>query len=211
MRGLAWGVVFLALLIWIGSASAKNAMQGEQLGPHLPDAQFRPAVPKKNTKNRKALLENLYERLEAAESTENAQLIAEAIEKLWMQSGSDTINLLIKRADQLVQKSDLDTAIRILDRVVHLAPQYSEGWNRRATVYFLQNKFEDSLGDIRRVLALDPRHFQAINGLGLIMRELGDKKAALKAYRKVLEVYPFLDSARQTEKELAREVEGQGI
>ena len=117
----------------------------------------------------------------------------------------------MQRAIALVNTEDLDVALEILDEVVALAPDYSEGWNQRATVHFMKQDYDLSLGDLRNVLRLDPRHFKAINGLGLIMERLGDKPAALKAFRKVLEVYPQLGTTRRSVEELAHEVEGQGI
>ncbi len=162
-------------------------------------------------RDRGRILAELYDRLGQAPDEGSSQLIVGAIEKLWLKSGSDTIDLLMKRAIQLVNAEDLDIALEILDSVVELAPDYSEGWNQRATVYFMKRDFERSLGDLRYVLRIDPRHFKAINGLGLILQQLGDKAAALKAFRQVLKVYPHLETARQSVNELTREVEGQGI
>jgi tetratricopeptide (TPR) repeat protein len=68
-----------------------------------------------------------------------------------------------------------------------------------------------ALGDLRRALALDPNHFKALDGLGQILREIGQKKAALKAFKQLLEVHPYWSGAQQLVDELAREVEGQGI
>ena len=115
------------------------------------------------------------------------------------------------RALRMLQEKNFEVAIDILDSVVAIAPKYPEGWNQRATVFFLKRDFRRSLDDLRHVLALEPRHFKALNGLGLIMQEIGDKEAALKAFRHVLKLYPQLSETRQLEQELAREVEGQGI
>ncbi|MGI9383826.1 MAG: tetratricopeptide repeat protein [Methyloligellaceae bacterium] len=169
------------------------------------------ATPPEPEKSRAQILTELYDRLRGASDEESAGLIAGAIEKLWLRSGSDTIDLLMNRAIQMVNEEDLDIALKILDSVISLAPDYSEGWNQRATVYFIKKDYESSLNDLRRVLRLDPQHFKAINGLGLIMQELGDKEAALKAFRQVLKVHPHLGVAQQSVEELVREVEGQGI
>lgn len=161
--------------------------------------------------SKKEVLSDLFDRLRDAPDEQSAELVAEAIDKIWMRSGSDTVDLLMSRAQRLVQEKELDVALDILDSVVAMAPKYPEGWNQRATILFLKRDFRRSLDDLRRVLALEPRHFKAISGLGLIMQEMGDKQAALKAFRHALKVYPQLSNARQLEKELAREVEGQGI
>lgn len=161
--------------------------------------------------SRTQVLSDLFSRLREAPDAESAQLVAEAINKIWLRSGSDTVDLLITRAQKMIEEKELDVALDILDSVVEIAPGYAEGWNQRATVLFLKEDYRRSLDDLRRVLSIEPRHFRAINGLGLIMQELGDKEAALKAFRHALELYPTLNDAKQLEKELAREVEGQGI
>jgi tetratricopeptide (TPR) repeat protein len=67
------------------------------------------------------------------------------------------------------------------------------------------------MNGLRRVLALDPMHFKAIEGLGIILRETGKNEAALRVMRRALEIHPFLESAKKAADELEREVEGQGI
>lgn len=161
--------------------------------------------------DRKELLSELYQRLSKSEDADSAVIVASAIEKLWRRSGSDTVDLLMNRVGKLMAGKDLDVALQILNSVIEIAPDYSEGWNRRAAVFFVQKDFGKSLENLRHALALDPSHYKAIQGLGLIMQELGDKRAALKAFRHALKVYPHMDDVRQTEQELAREVEGQGI
>ncbi len=161
--------------------------------------------------DKEKVLDDMYERLRAAPDAESAEVVADAIEKLWLRSGSDTVDLLMGRALQLVQEERYDVALKLLDAVVVIDPNYSEGWNQRATVNFLKQDYRSSLDDLRHVLSLDPRHFKAISGLALILQELGDKPAALKAFRKALAVHPYLDGAKQAVRELSREVEGQGI
>lgn len=161
--------------------------------------------------DRGKLLSDLYGQLIASKDAESAKLVAEAIEKLWLASGSDTVDLLMGRALKSVEAKEHDIALRLLDAVVAIEPSYAEGWNQRATVYYLKQDYRSSLNDLRQVLAIDPKHFKAINGLALIMQELGDKKSALSALRQGLKVHPFLGGAKQSEKELSRDVEGQGI
>ena len=188
-----------------------QAEPGSRIGPQdaVPE---RPRLPDANlAAARSELLRELYQRLREAESYESAELIASAIEQLWRRSGSDTIDLLMSRVGILIESKKLDTALRILDFVIELAPDYPEGWTRRAEIFFVKKEIRKSLDDLRQALTLDPSHYKAIQGLGLLMRELGDNKAALKAARKVLKVHPYLEDALQDEQELSREVEGQGI
>jgi tetratricopeptide (TPR) repeat protein len=160
---------------------------------------------------RAKVLGELYDQLGHAKDAEDALPIAEAIEQIWRISGSDTIDLLLDRADTFVKGADLDMAAQVLDSVVELAPDDAEGWHQRAMVHFMQQDYQAALADLKRGLVIDPRHYKALNGLGLVLEELDDKKGALEAFRKALEVNPFLDSARQRIEELFREVEGQDI
>ena len=135
----------------------------------------------------------------------------QTIEGLWLQSGSDTVGVLMGRSAKAINEQKNDLALQLLDAVVELAPDYAEGWNRRAYVYFLQNNYEGAVGDLRRALALDPNHFKALEGLARILRDTGQKKGALQAYKQILKINPFQDGAKEAVDELAVEVEGQGI
>jgi tetratricopeptide (TPR) repeat protein len=160
---------------------------------------------------RAKLLADLYANLATAEDEIHAKPMAEAIERLWLHSGSDTVDVLMQRAYAAIQAKRHDLALKLLDTVVELAPDFAEGWNRRAYVFYSQNEFERALGDLRRALALEPNHFKALDGLGQIMKELGRKKAALKAFKELMAINPNFPGIMDTVNELQREVEGQGI
>jgi tetratricopeptide (TPR) repeat protein len=98
-----------------------------------------------------------------------------------------------------------------LDRVTELEPDFAEGWNKRATILFMQGDYAASIEDIRRVLQLEPRHFGALSGLGLILERLGLKEQALEAFRRALEVHPQMLAIQLRVAELARELEGQEL
>lgn len=182
-----------------------------------PDAAPAPAKPHAGSllpstpEERERVLSNLYAHLATAETEERAKEVSQTIERLWLYSGSDTINLLMDRAQKAVGEKNYDLALRFLDNIVVLAPDYAEGWNRRAYVYFLKNDVQRSLGDLRRVLALEPNHFKALEGLAQILREIGQKKAALQVFKQLLAVNPYYSGARQAVDELSRDVDGQGI
>ena len=91
---------------------------------------------------------------------------------------------------------DFDTALDVFNRVVERAPEFAEGWNKRATVHYLQNHLSESVEDIQRTLALEPRHFGALSGMGLIFMQMGDDTGALKAYEEVIKIHPHSPSAR---------------
>lgn len=157
------------------------------------------------------LLEELYARLATAPDQPTANQISQAIEQLWMHSGSATADLLVARASAATEAQNRDLAMRLLNAAVELQPDYTEAWNRRAYLYYLDNDYKRALGDLRRVLALDPRHYKALEGLGNLLLQLGEKKAALEAYESALKVNPNLPDAKKSRDDLKIEVEGQGI
>jgi tetratricopeptide (TPR) repeat protein len=128
-----------------------------------------------------------------------------------MASGSDTANLLMSRVKAATDGNDLDLALRLLDSVVKLKPDYVEAWNRRATIHYMRKEFGESMNDIRQVLSREPRHFGAMSGLGMILQEFGEDKQALEVFRKALEVHPNLQRIPDMVKTLSEKVEGRGI
>jgi tetratricopeptide (TPR) repeat protein len=169
-----------------------------------------PALPKTAAERDKAL-GDLYALLATAEDENTAKVIAEGIERIWVHSGSATVDLLLSRAMKSVAEKNMDRALKLLDNVVEQAPDFTEGWSRRAYVYFQRNQVGHALGDLRRALALDPNHFKALDGLAQVLREIGQKKAALQVFRHLHEVHPYWPGTERAIDELMREVEGQGI
>jgi tetratricopeptide (TPR) repeat protein len=156
-------------------------------------------------------LDTLFEALKVAPDEASAKAIEDRIWALWMVSGSDTCNVLMSRAKMAADGRDYGLAIKLLNAVIELRPEYTEGWNRRATVYYLQKDYAHSLADIREVLAREPRHFGALSGLGAIMQEIGDDKHALAAYRRALAIDPHLEHIGEVVKTLTEKVEGRAI
>ena len=141
-------------------------------------------------------LDFLFGALKAAPDEASAKHVEARIWALWLQTPSDTTALLMLRAKAAMDAKQMDVALKLLDAVVKLRPDYVEGWNRRATLYYLQNDYAHSLEDIGQVLMREPRHFGALAGLGMIMQEIGDEKHALDAFRKALAVNPHLERCR---------------
>ena len=156
-------------------------------------------------------LDFLFGALKAAPDEASAKHVEARIWALWMQTPSDTAALLMMRAKAAMDAQQMDVALKLLDAVVKLRPDYVEGWNRRATLYYLQNDYAHSLQDIEQVLVREPRHFGALAGLGMIMQDLGDEKRALDAFRKALAVNPHLDKVPELVKTLTEKVEGRDI
>jgi tetratricopeptide (TPR) repeat protein len=117
----------------------------------------------------------------------------------------------MERAMQAVGQQRNDLALQLLSSVVDLAPDFTEGWNRRAYVFYTEGDYERALGDLRRVLALDPNHYKALDGLRPDHAAAGPQAARAQAYEKLLAVNPFWPNIQATVDELRREVDGRGI
>lgn len=170
-----------------------------------------PPPPAESPEQHAKLLDELYTRLASAPDETTASQIAGAIEQLWQHSGSPTADLLVARAVAAAEAENRALAMKLLNAAVELQPDYAEAWSRRAYLYYLDNDYKRALGDLRRVLALDPRHFKALEGLGNLLQHLGEKKAALEAYEAVLKVHPHLPDAKKARDDLKVQIEGQGI
>ena len=156
-------------------------------------------------------LDFLFGALKAAPDEASAKHVEARIWAMWMQTPSDTAALLMTRAKTAMDAQNIDVALKLLDSVVKLRPDYVEAWNRRATLYYLKNDYRHSLEDIQQVLVREPRHFGALAGLGMIMQDIGDDKRALDAFRKALAVNPHLEKVPELVKTLTEKVEGRDI
>jgi tetratricopeptide (TPR) repeat protein len=150
-----------------------------------------PNAPSEDASARNRRLDELFARLEAAQIQEEGDEIVAQIWKLWQQSGNAELDAGMQHAT-LVMGQVPALALPILDDLVVKAPAWAEAWNKRATVLFLMGEYDRSLGDIDRVLALEPRHFGALAGMGLIRIEKGQPRESLSAFRRALAVNPFL-------------------
>jgi tetratricopeptide (TPR) repeat protein len=153
----------------------------------------------------------LFGALKAAPDETSAKAIEDRIWAHWLASGSDTVNLLMTRVKTAVDKEDYDLAIRMLDAIIEIRPEYSEAWNRRATVFYLQKDYSSALSDLRQALRREPRHFAALAGMGMIMQEIGEEKSALDAFRAALAVHPQLKGMADKVRSLTDTVEGRPI
>lgn len=171
-----------------------------------------PATPLSTSEQKKLeeveqLLDRLFGQLHKADNEKGAKVIEQAIWRLWSQSGSPSADALLQQATKAMSANSNTVALRILDTIVEIKPDFAEAWNKRATIYYLERQFEKSLADIDVVLDLEPRHFGALSGLGMIRRQMGDQKGALEAFRRALVIHPQQPRAKRAVKELETEFE----
>ena len=150
-------------------------------------------------------LDQLFDGLRLTKGPNAAKIYAQEIQNRFEQSGSDTADLLLSRAAEAVNSNDNALALDVLDQLIQVKPDFAEAWNKRGTVEFLMKDYGASLSDIRRTLALQPRHFGALTGLGIILEDLGKDDEAILAYRRALEINPRMDAARTALDRLEKE------
>jgi tetratricopeptide (TPR) repeat protein len=202
----------LALLVPAGPLSAQTVMPpGPPHGGAIEPMQPPKDLPRVQQGDRARNLDFLFGALKAAPDAESAKLVENRIWALWLASSSDTANLLMNRVKEATEAKDLDLALKLLDAIIKIKPDYVEAWNRRATIHYLRKEFGQSLMDIRQVLVREPRHFGALSGLGMILQEFGDDRRALVVFRRALEINPHLDKIPELVKSLAEKVEGRDI
>ncbi len=156
-------------------------------------------------------LDALYEQLGKIETEKQAEPVVAEIRSLWGRSGSDSMDLLLDRARKAMSEEDYPRATSHVRALTRLAPDFAEGWNASATLHYLQKDYWQAVEDIEAALRLEPRHFNALTGLALILEQVDRKAAALRTWREVTRLYPGLDAAREAIDRLAPEVDGRDI
>ena len=187
VASLARAFATVLLAVWL--AGPMDAVADQQ-DPHLPE---------------------LFGALVEAPDLATALPIEAAIWHIWLDGGDSALNDLMARGVQAMNANRFEDAVGRFTELIHAAPTFAEAWNKRATVYYLLDRLEDSVRDIERTLALEPRHFGAISGMGLIFLERGDEEGALDAFEKVLEIHPHAQGARFHVERLRERLQGKQI
>jgi len=169
-------------------------------------------APKPNaTEVRQQTLDLLFKQLATAKDEETAKGISGTIEHIWAHSESDTANLLMERGSASLIAGHYPLALSLFDKLVALKPKWAEAWNKRATARFRADDLEGAMADIDQVLKLEPRHYGALAGMGLILQKSNLNKQALDIFRKALALNPKQPELRKLIENLTLEVEGRDI
>ena len=157
-----------------------------------------------------ARLDDLFQQLQTATAEESAQ-ITTSIWIEWSKSGSPAMDLLLKRGRDAMNAGQPGLAIEHLTALIDHAPDFAEGYNARATAYFQTGDLGPSVADIAKTLTLNPRHFGALSGLGMIFEELGQPEKALEVYKAALAINPHMPNIKDAVKRLEISVGGQDL
>ncbi|WP_299297195.1 tetratricopeptide repeat protein [uncultured Tateyamaria sp.] len=146
-------------------------------------------------------LDEMMQALRDAEPAEATHLTRE-IERTWAQSGSTSLDMLLRRGRAALEEEDIDVAIEHLTAVTDHAPDFAEGWHARATAYYMKGLYGPALDDLQRALILNPDNYNAIFGLGVMLQEFGDYVRAEQAFGEVLDLHPNHENATKALKQL---------
>lgn len=152
----------------------------------------------------------LFAELQGTEGRE-ATRIARQIRAEWSKSGSAAMDLLLGRGKDAIEANEVDKAIEHLTALVDHAPDFAEGWAARGLAFYRQGEYMLALADLERALALEPRHFGALQGVGAVMQQLDRPRLAWRAYEKVLALYPDNSQVQDAMEPLEPEVLGREL
>ncbi len=156
-------------------------------------------------------LDALSARLTATESETEAAELTRQIWFIWLQSENDVVNALMAEGIAAMSHGHYHVALAAFDKVVEIEPDLAEGWNKRATIYYLMGDYAAAVRDVEQTLALEPRHFGALSGLGLIYLAVGEDLAALKAFQAALNLNPHLRGAHRHVEQIRRRLRRNSI
>ena len=137
-----------------------------------------------------ARLEDLFDILSKTESDDQINQVISRIWDIWHETNDPSIEADFYRGLESMRTGDLIMAVAFFTRVIDKNPNFAEGWNKRATVYYMLGKFDASMMDIHETLKLEPRHFGAMDGMGLIFIHLEQFDKAIDIYDQMLKIFP---------------------
>lgn len=157
-------------------------------------------------------LDDLFRRLQSAASTEVAQQVEQSIWEIWCHydGANGHINYLMDRAAGAIEHQRFEDAEVLCNTVIELAPEFAEGWNRRATSRYLVGDIDGSIADVDATLEREPRHFGALSGLGLCFLAQDELEKAAAALRRTLAVHPHAAGAKHNLAEIEAALKGRG-
>jgi len=158
-----------------------------------------------------ARLPALFKDLIAAPTPQAAHMVETEIWLIWAQTGDPKQDEAFELGSQAIALGDYRTAFAVFHDLTQRAPDFAEGWNKLATVEYLMGEYQLSLESIDRTLALEPRHFGALSGLGLVNMELNREEAALDAFERVLTIYPMSLNAKANAEFVRQQLKDKGI
>ncbi len=151
-------------------------------------------------------LDELFLRLQFSEEPQQISLIENDIWEIWLQHENPDVERLLAAGTARMNSGAFAQALSIYSQLIDSFPDFAEAWNKRATLYYVLEDYEASIADIEATLALEPRHFGALSGLGLVYVQQGKLNAAEEAFARLLEVHPNSRSAQENMQRLQEQM-----
>jgi len=165
----------------------------EEPSPEIDKPDYSHLTPKAE---RQARLDEIFERLKTKDNPEDANLVAEEVWALWLDSGSASIDFVLRRGSGAHKRKELKLARRMFDHVTTLSPDYAEGWARSSRLALDEKDLGRALNEAAQALVLEPRHFYALWTMGNVFEQLGRQDEALEAYLEANKLYPELKAVK---------------
>lgn len=140
-----------------------------------------------------------------------AEQLAGQIRHLWDASGSASADFLLRRTRKAIEVSEMEAAVEHATALVDHAPEFAQGWAERARAYYALDLYGPALSDLEQVIALNPRHFDAVMGLAIMLDEIGKPEDAYEAYQQVQAIHPHQAGLTEALDRLAPLVRGQDL
>ena len=156
--------------------------------------------------DQKAQLAKLFQQLKTTESRTEIEFIQADIWRVWLDTGNPKSDQWMAQGITAMSDQDYDEAIDLFSRIIKARPSYAEGWNKRATAYYLRGNYKASIDDIEQTLTLENRHFGALSGLASIYRTIGNDRGALKTLEKLAALMPADETIQQQIQQLRGEL-----
>ena len=165
-----------------------------------------------DSKDKDVELNQLFEQLKKSDDISIALEIEMKIWSIWSKHPTqEKLTQSLAKGSELMAEGELESAYKIFSTIIDFAPNWAEGWNKRATVLYLMGRYYDSLNDIDEVLKLESRHFGALSGRGLVQIKLGNYEKAIKSYQAVQKIYPSIRAAKVMIPQLKKLIKDEAI
>ena len=191
------------------TSAAPQVTPGDLAKPDAEAPQTKPDEPPPQTPAEARA--DLYARLAAAKDGDETAGIITLLLRAYAESGSDTADLLLRRARQAIGAEEYPDALKILDATIALQPDWAEGWNARATARYLDDDYDGSMADIAQTLKREPRHLGALMGMAAILEARGKTEDALKVYERALAIAPHWRNAQEAADRLKAALAGEEL
>jgi len=164
------------LLLFLAIALAGNLLHADQTDERLVD---------------------LFAILQETESVRTIQIVESQIWEIWLQHANADVQQLMLVGTRRMNSQRYAEAMVVFNRLTESFPDYAEGWNKRATLHYVLGNLDASINDIEKTLELEPRHFGALSGLGMVFIQRKELSKAKRAFEDLIEVHPNSPNARQ--------------